>query len=84
MTKYFIKVIPNSSRSSIVESEIKSSDSSKNSSKIKFKVYLKSVPEKGKANNELVKLFRKEKGWKVEVVRGLSSRNKVIKVLEEC
>jgi len=64
-----IKVIPNSSRSEIKEENGVT------------KVYLKSVPEKGKANAELIKFFKK-RGIKVEIVSGLRSRNKVLRVLQ--
>lgn len=46
-----------------------------------LKLYLKAQPEKGKANSALVKFFRKEFKLDVEVVRGKTSRNKVLKIL---
>ena len=49
----------------------------------KLKCYLLSAPEKGKANNELIKFIAqlgKFPQYKLEIVRGESSRNKVIQV----
>ena len=61
-----LKVIPNSSRT-----ELKGE-----------KLYLKAVPEKGKANLELIKFFKKEFNLKVKIKSGEKSRNKVIEVLD--
>lgn len=65
-----IKVIPNSSKQELV------------CENNQIKVYLKSVPDKNKANEELIKMFKKRVGLKVEIKSGLKSRNKVLKVLE--
>ena len=64
-----VKVVPNSSRNEIVSLE----DGS-------FKVYLKVVPEKGKANMALIALFKKELGLKVSIVSGERSRKKRLRV----
>ena len=48
--KFKIKVIPNSSQTKLVEIDGN------------IKVYLKSVPDKNKANMELIKFFKKEFG----------------------
>jgi uncharacterized protein (TIGR00251 family) len=49
----------------------------------KIKCYLKSAPEKGKANRELIKFFAKKLGVTqdcVNIVLGLSSRKKRLKI----
>lgn len=45
-----------------------------------LKVSLRSAPEKGKANHELVKLLTKKLGKKVTISSGLTSKNKVVKI----
>ena len=64
-----IKVIPNSKKTELLEKE----DA--------LRLYLKAVPEKGKANSELVKFFKKKFGLKVEIVKGEKSREKVLKII---
>ena len=65
-----IKVIPNSSRT-----EIKEEDN-------KLKLYLSAIPDKNKANTELIKFFKKEFKLNVEIKSGNKSRNKVLRILE--
>ena len=43
-------------------------------------VKIKAVAEKGKANKELIKFLGKELNKKIEIVKGLRSREKVIKL----
>lgn len=43
-----------------------------------FKIWLKSAPEKGKANKELQKYLKKITGIPVKIVSGLTSENKTI------
>ena len=43
-------------------------------------VKLKSIPDKGKANKELVKLLKKEFGKNAEIIKGEKIRNKLIKL----
>lgn len=64
-----IKVIPNSSRTHLIIEDNK------------VKVYLKSVPDKNKANQELIKYLKKEYGLKAEIKSGLRSRDKVLKII---
>jgi len=67
-----IKVIPNSSRTEIVEE-------GENFLKIK----LKTAPQKGKANAELIKFLAKKFGVarsKIEIVRGLTSKKKLVRI----
>ena len=44
------------------------------------KVHLRSKPEKGRANLELIRELEKKTGEEVEILSGLKSRKKVIKV----
>jgi len=43
--------------------------------------FLHSIPDGGKANAELVKLFKKQLKLKVEIISGEKSRNKKVCVL---
>jgi uncharacterized protein (TIGR00251 family) len=43
-----------------------------------FKIWLKSAPEKGKANKELQKYLKKITGTPVKIISGLASENKTI------
>ncbi len=70
MTKYNIKVIPKSSKTEIIEE-------SNNS----FKIKLKAVPEKGKANAELIKFLSKHfKTAKsnIQIIKGKAGKNKIV------
>ena len=65
---YDIRVRPNSSQSKIVwDKNIK-----------KVIVYLLSVPADNKANEELIKLFRKHLRLKIKIISGLRSKDKKI------
>ena len=61
-----LRVVPNSSRQNVVEEAGR------------IKVYLQAVPDKNKANTELVKLFKKQFGLCVKIKRGEKSREKVL------
>lgn len=63
-----IKAIPNSQTTKLVEKDNH------------LILYLKSPPEKDKANLELIKFFKKEFGLRVEIKSGKRSRNKVIEI----
>ena len=65
-----IKVIPNASRT-----ELKEVNGS-------LKLYLQAVPEKGKANQAVIKFFKKEFNLKIEIKSGEKSREKVLKVIK--
>jgi uncharacterized protein (TIGR00251 family) len=67
MPQLKIKVKPLSNKNKIVKME----DGT-------FKIWLKSAPEKGKANKELQKYLKKITGIPVEIVFGLTSENKTI------
>ena len=60
-----IKVVPNSKRTEFKDG----------------KIYLKSPPEKNKANKELIKFFKKHFNLKVEIKSGIKSREKVLKII---
>lgn len=47
-----------------------------------YKVYLKKPAEDNKANVELVKLLKRHFKSEVKIIKGLTSRNKIIDVLE--
>lgn len=64
-----IKVISNSSKLELIEEDGK------------LKLYLKSIPDKNKANLELIKFFKKEFGLRMEIKSGMRSREKVLKVI---
>ncbi len=72
MTKYNIKVIPKSSQTEI----IKSRDDF-------LKIKLKAVPEKGKANAELIKFLAKHfktSKSNINIIKGKTGRNKIIEI----
>jgi uncharacterized protein (TIGR00251 family) len=64
-----IKVYPHSGREEI----LKISDDS-------YKVYLKKPAEDNKANIELLKLFRRHFKVEAKIIKGFSSREKIIEV----
>lgn len=64
-----IKVIPNSSRTELIL------DGGK------VRVYLKAVPDKNKANQELIKFFKKELKLSVEIKSGMKTREKTLRIL---
>ena len=68
-TIFHLKVIPNSSRTELVE---------ENGQK---KLYLKAVPDKAKANKELIKFFKKEFKLHVKIKSGARSRDKVLEII---
>jgi len=45
-----------------------------------YMVYLKSQPEDGKANIELIKLLKKHFNKQVKIKSGLTSRNKIVEI----
>ena len=61
-----IKVIPNAKRT-----ELKGD-----------RLYIKAIPEKGKANREIIKFFKKEFNQRVEIIKGEKSREKILKILD--
>ena len=72
-----IKVIPNSNTNEI--KEIMTDDSGEETIKIK----IKAIPEKGKANTELIKFLSKEleiKKSNISIISGKTDRIKLIKI----
>ncbi len=67
MSRLRIKVKTSSSKNKIVKME----DGV-------FKIWIKSAPEKGKANKELEKYLKKISGTQVKIISGLTSENKTI------
>jgi uncharacterized protein (TIGR00251 family) len=67
MPQLRIKVKPSSNKNKIIKME-----------NGVFKIWLKSAPEKGKANKELRKYLKKITGTPVKIVSGLTSENKTI------
>lgn len=67
MPKLRIKVKPLSNKNKIVKLE----DGV-------FKIWIKSAPEKGKANKELQKYLKKITGIPIKITSGLTSENKTI------
>lgn len=69
----FLRVLikPNSS-----ENKILSYDSNKKA----LRISIRAPPEKGKANQELIKFISKLLKKKIEIVKGLTSRKKVLKI----
>lgn len=51
-----------------------------NKSKQAIKVNIKAPPEKGKANKEIIKFFSKLLKRKVEITKGLKSKEKILKI----
>lgn len=62
-------------RPSSPKSEILSIDGSR------WKVAVKAVPEKGKANAELIRFLEKQTGKRLKILSGFTSRKKTLKVL---
>jgi len=66
-----VKVKPHSGRQEIV-------NEGKN-----YVVYLKSVPEDGKANIELIKILKKHFKKEIKIKSGKTSRNKIVEIEEK-
>ena len=65
-----LRVIPHASQSKIIEENGI------------LKIYLTSIPDKDKANMELIKFFKQEFQLRVRIKSGLKSRNKILEVLK--
>jgi hypothetical protein len=69
-----IKVIPNSSKTEVVEEQDNF-----------LKIKLKASPQKGKANAELVKFLAKKYNVsksQVEIIKGFNSKNKLVTIYQ--
>ncbi len=70
--KYTIKVIPKSSQTGIIEEKDDY-----------LKIKLKAVPEKGKANIELIKFlakYFKTSKSNISIIQGMAGRNKIVEI----
>lgn len=65
-----VKVIPHAQQSKVVE------DAGI------LKIYLTSIPDKNKANLELIQFFKREFNLRVRIKSGMKSRNKILEVVE--
>ena len=63
---FALRVIPNASKTDLIEENGR------------LKLYLKSQPQKGKANDALLKFFKKEYKLIIEIKSGKTSKDKVI------
>jgi hypothetical protein len=43
-------------------------------------VSVREAPERGAANSAVIKLLKRELGWRARIIRGAKSRNKIIEV----
>lgn len=69
MTKKIkVRVFPKSGREEVIKSGER------------YNVYLKKAAEDGKANKELVGFLKKYFGGRIEIVRGFTSRDKILEV----
>ena len=64
-----VRVIPHASQSKFVEDNGI------------LKIYLTSIPDKNKANMELIKFFKQEFKLKVRIKLGMKSRAKVLEII---
>ncbi len=63
-----VKVTPNASKTVLKEEQGK------------LRLYLKAVPEKDKANRQMIRFFKKEFNLKVSIKSGARNRMKVLEV----
>lgn len=66
-----IKITPGTEKNEIVEKTESN----------KWKIRIKAQPEKGKANNELIRFFKKDYKIDAVIISGHSSRIKLIKII---
>ena len=64
-------------RTNMSKTEITGFDSEKEV----YRMNVHALPEKGKANLEIVKLFKKEYGRDVKIVSGKTSKRKLVRIL---
>lgn len=69
--KLKVKIKPNASKN-----QIKSWDKNRKH----LKININAIPEKGKANKELIKFLSKRLGKKVRILRGKTSRIKLLSI----
>ena len=66
-----VVVKPNAPKTKIIEWD---------ENKQMLRIAIAAVPDKGKANKELIKFLSKELGKKVEIIRGRNRREKMLKI----
>jgi uncharacterized protein (TIGR00251 family) len=64
-----IRVIPNSNKNNLILENNQ------------LKLYIKAIPDKNKANLEIIKFFKKQFNLRVLIKSGLKSRDKVLKIV---
>ncbi|MBT3940585.1 YggU family protein [Candidatus Woesearchaeota archaeon] len=64
-----IQVKPNAKRSEILE---ESCDF--------LKIALAAPAHEGKANSELIRFLKKERGWRIDIVKGKTSKTKLVDI----
>jgi len=64
-----LKVIPNSKVEKLIEENNQ------------LRVYLKAPPDKNKANKALIKFFKENYNFSVQIKSGEKSRNKVLRII---
>ena len=65
-----IRVKPNSKRTEILEEQADF-----------LKIALSAQARDGRANAELLRFLKKEKGWRAEIVKGKTNKNKILRIL---
>ncbi len=68
---FTVKVIPNTEKTEIFE---------KKEEEDFWKMRVRAIPEKGKANAEIERFFRKEFGKIIKIISGKTDRKKLIKI----
>ena len=64
-----VKVQPNSGREKIIKI-----------SEGNYKLFLKKTTIDRKANEEIIRFFKKKLGWNAKIIKGFASKNKLIEV----
>jgi uncharacterized protein len=67
-----IQVKPNSKKTEII---VETSDF--------IKIAINSPAQEGKANAELIKFLKKEKGWNCRILKGKTSKTKLVQIINE-
>ena len=67
-----VQVKPNARKSEILEE-----------TEDQLKIAIASPAQDGKANLELIRFLKKERGWKVDIPKGKTSKTKLVRILNE-
>ena len=46
-----------------------------------LKIAIAAPAYEGKANQELIKFLKKDRGWRAEIIKGKTNKNKLIRIL---